>query len=174
MAVEPIFDLSAIDLSGCVHTRKDLERYNPHRGEVALLDKIVWHDDECDVGIALKQVRDDEWWVRGHIPGMPLMPGVLMVEAGAQLASFLYYKRSGQTWFAGFTRIEETTFRGHVVPGNDLYIVCKSIKYQLKRFVSRVQGYVDGEMCFDSKITGMAFPKLGDVRESDTADAVAG
>jgi 3-hydroxyacyl-[acyl-carrier-protein] dehydratase len=173
MAVEPLIDIGAIDLSACVHDREGIGRYNPHRGEVALLDKIVCHDELCSLGIALKEVRDDEWWVDGHIPGRPLMPGVLMVEAGAQLASFLYYKRSGMRWFAGFTRIEETTFRGHVVPGDDLYIVCKSEKYQLRRFISRVQGFVNGELCFAGKLTGMAFPKLGDVQDSDTSEAMA-
>ena len=173
MGAEPLLDLGAIDLSACVHDREEIGLFNPHRGEVALLDRIVWHDDACDFGVAVKHVRDDEWWVGGHIPGMPLMPGVLMVEAGAQLSSFLYYKRSGQTWFAGFTRIEETTFRGHVVPGDDLYIVCKSEKYQLKRFITRVQGFVNGEVCFDSKITGMAFPKLGVVRDEQGADVMA-
>ncbi len=173
MAVEPLIDISAIDLSACVHDREAIGRYNPHRGEVALLDKIVWHDETCDIGIALKEVRDNEWWVEGHIPGRALLPGVLMVEAGAQLASFLYFKRSGMTWFAGFTRIEETTFRGHVVPGDDMYLVCKTQKYQLKRFISRVQGFVNGELCFDGKLTGMAFPKLDDAQGSDTAGVMA-
>lgn len=160
MPTELLFDISSIDLSAVVHTREEIGHWNPHRGIMALLDRLVWCDETLDHAIALVEARSDAFWTSGHIPGYPLMPGVLMVEAGAQLSSLMYYKRSGRTWFAGFTRIEETAFRGQVVPGDDLYILCRCEKYHEKRFVSTVQGLVNGQIVFDSLITGMAFPKV--------------
>ena len=164
MPSEPLFDLSSIDLSATVCDRRGLEAYLPHRGEVVQLERIVWVDELADRGVALRPVRDDEWWVSGHIPGRPLLPGVLMVESAAQLASFLYYRKYDHAWFAGFTRIEDTTFRDSVVPGDDLYLLAIALKSQERRFVSRVQGIVRGNIAFETTVTGMAFPRMGEVR----------
>ncbi len=159
-ASTPIVDLSTIDLTATVADREAIARLNAHRGQMIMVDRVIWTDEAVDHAVALKHVRPDEFWVDGHIPGNPIMPGVLMVEAGAQLASWMYYVRSKREWFAGFTRIDDTTFRGQVVPGDELYLVSKCLKYHVKRFVSLVQGFVDGGLVFESRITGMAFPNL--------------
>lgn len=161
MPTDLLFDISKIDLTSRMMDREEIGRYNPHRGVMALLDALIWIDEPIDHAIAVKHVRQDEFWVPGHIPGYPLMPGVLMVEAGAQLASLMYYKRSGMTWFAGFTRIEDTSFRGQVLPGDDLILLSKRHKYSIKRFVSDVQGLVNGQIVFEGRFTGMAFPNVG-------------
>jgi len=165
MPTEPIIDLSTIDLGRRVMSRAQIEQYNPHRGLMAMLDGVVWLNEALSEGVAVKEVRADEFWTAGHIPGRPLLPGVLMVEAAAQLASLMYYKRSGVLSFAGFTRIEDVAFRGQVVPGDTLYLLCKEVKYTPKRFVTRIQGVVNGEIVFEGQITGMKFPNLGTVRE---------
>ncbi len=163
MPSEQLFDLSSIDLSARIADRAEIARTNPHRGMMALLDAIIWHDGPVyDHGVAIKHTRADEFWVPGHIPGNPLMPGVLMIEAAAQLASWMYYKRSGMTWFAGFTHIDDVTFRGRVVPGDDLILLMHTVRYSLKRFISDVQGLVDGQIVFSGRITGMAFPNMGE------------
>ncbi len=160
MPTEPLFDISGVDLSATAADLAQIAELLPHRGHMLQIARVVWHDETYDHGVAVKHVRSDEFWVPGHIPGQPLLPGVLMIEASAQLASWLYYNRTPRRWFAGFTRIEDTTFRGQVVPGDDLYLLCKCLKYNSKRFVCSVQGLVDGTIVFDSKVTGMAFPKL--------------
>ena len=150
-----IVDLEGIDLGGKVLSRTDLERWNPHRGPFVQLDGVVWTLPDFSQGVGVKHVRDDEFWVAGHFPGRPMMPGVLMVEAGAQLASYLYYSRIGAPCIAGFTRIENTVFRGKVVPGDDLYLLCREVKYRPRLFISDVQGIVEGRLVFESRITGM-------------------
>lgn len=163
MPSEPLLDLSAIDLNHPVEAREGIARYNPHRGQMALLDAVVWHSDDLLKGVGLWRVRSEEFWVPGHIPGDPLMPGVLMVEAGAQLASYMYYKKAQVDWFAGFARIEDCSFRGRVVPGDDFYLLCDVTKFGLKRFNANVQGIARGQIAFDASITGLAFPKMGTV-----------
>lgn len=164
MPIAPFLDLSGIDPSmPPVADREGIARYNPHRFQMALLDSVLWHSDDLLKGVGLWRVKKDEFWVSGHIPGDPLMPGVLMVEAGAQLASYMYYKKAQVDWFAGFARIEECSFRGRVVPGDDFLLLCDVTKFGLKRFNANLQGVVRGEVAFDAAIVGLAFPKMGTV-----------
>ena len=155
---EPLFDTSGLDTSSLALSREDLESWNPHRGDIVQLDGVVWRADDFTRGVGIKRVRHDEFWVTGHFPGRPVMPGVLMVEAGAQLASYLFYARRGKPCIAGFTRIEDTVFRNPVKPGQDLLILCEEIRYRPRRFISEIQGIVEGRVAFYSKITGMVLP----------------
>ena len=103
-----------------------------------------------------KDVTENEFWIRGHIPGRPLMPGVIMIEAAAQLASFFVkILRTDDDRFIGFGGIEDTKFRGTVSPGCRLYIVEKLLENRPRRFKSAVQGYVNGQMVFETTIIGM-------------------
>ena len=84
-----------------------------------LIDGIVYATDDLVYTLAYRDVRDDEFWVPGHIPGRPLFPGVLMVEAGAQLASFVCLTQL-KTQFMGFAGIEAVKFRGQVQAGRSV------------------------------------------------------
>ncbi|MEM9083732.1 MAG: 3-hydroxyacyl-ACP dehydratase FabZ family protein [Planctomycetota bacterium] len=170
MAVESLFDLKSLDL-GLVADRAGIAEMNAHRGSFALIDEIVHLNDEMTRCVARMAVRKDAFWAPCHIPGRPIMPGVLLVEAGAQAASYMYYRKSQKKWFAGFTRIQEATFRGMVEPDCTLYLLVDEQKYNPKRFVTKLQGQVDGEIVFDAQITGMAFPHLGDVERKPLAEA---
>jgi len=156
---EPLFDVSGVDTSTLALSREDLESWNPHRGDIVQLDGVVEHDPGFTRAVGIKHVRHDEFWVSGHFPGKPVMPGVLMIEAGAQLASYLFYARRGSPCIAGFTRIEETVFRNSVLPGQELLLLCEEIRYRPRRFISEIQGIADGKIAFYSKITGMVLPE---------------
>lgn len=155
-ARSPLFDLSSIDLTRVVHTRKELERWNPHRGTMALLDAIIWHSPDFKQGVAVKRVTRDEFWVAGHFPEKAMMPGVIMVETGAQLGSFLFNIRFPKPKIAAFVRLEECTFRASVEPGDDFFVLAQEVKFSPKRFVSDIQGMVNGRVVFEARITGMA------------------
>lgn len=158
----PIFDLAAIDLTARALSRQELERWNPHRGDMALIDWIVWHSPDFRQGVALKQVRREEFWVPGHFPGKPMFPGVLMIETGAQLGVFLYNARFPKPKIAAFTRIEDASFRSAVEPGDNLLILSQEVRFSPRRFVSDIQGWVLDEhhkpdrLAFDARIHGMA------------------
>jgi 3-hydroxyacyl-[acyl-carrier-protein] dehydratase len=152
-----LFDLTGVDLSACVADRAAIGRVNPHRHEMALLDEVVWLAKDRTSVVARHRCTDDAMWVRGHFPGMPLMPGVLQIEAGAQLACYLWNIQQDAPRVAAFLRIEDAAFRRSVRPGDDLLLLCRELKKSRRRFVSEIQGVVDGQIAFEGRITGMAF-----------------
>ncbi|MBX3364743.1 MAG: beta-hydroxyacyl-ACP dehydratase [Phycisphaeraceae bacterium] len=151
-----LFELANIDLNAIRLDKDGLARWNPHRGHMALLDALIWESDDHSLGVGVKHVREDEFWVAGHFPGQPMMPGVLQVECGAQLACYLFNVKKGEPTLAAFLRIEHAAFRSMVVPGDDLYILCRDIKRSRRRFVCDVQGVVRDRIAFEAQISGMA------------------
>jgi len=157
MAPKLLFDISKIDLDTTVVSVEQIEAVNPHRGDMRLLDGFVHCTDDFSEAIAFKDAKADEFWVPGHIPGRPLFPGVLMIEAAAQVASYLTINKLEGINFLGFTGADNFKFRGQVVPGDRLYILCKEEKFKPRRSTCLVQGIVNGNLAFEGKVTGMAF-----------------
>jgi len=155
-----LFDLDQIDLSRIVVSREEIERYNPHRGCMAMLDGVIWHSEDFRRVVGVKYVREDEFWVAGHFPQQPIMPGVLLVEAGAQLANYIFRLRRSNPCIAGFIRIREAVFRGQVHPGDTLYLLSREVKLTAKRFISDLQGVVDGRIVFHSRVSGIVLREL--------------
>lgn len=150
-----LFDLSELDLTKVEFDRKAIGEVNPQSFEMSQLDAIVWHDLPKMLCLGYKDVTDQEFWVRGHIPGRPIMPGVIMVEAAAQLCSFFMKRIYGLEGFIGFSGIDETKFRETVVPGDRLYLMSHVFKVRSRQFAAKVQGIVHDKMAFDTVISGM-------------------
>lgn len=155
MAATPLIDLATIDLSHVVADRDAIYRVLPHRYEFAQLDSIVYLDQTTYLGVARRDVREDEFWVRGHIPGRPILPGVLMIETAAQLASYMTAFMGGSDRFIGFARVDNVSFRGAVSPPATLYFIMKMVEYRSRRIVGDAQAFLDDRLVFEGRITGM-------------------
>ena len=121
MPPAPLVDPTTIDMSTIAVDKEGIRRANLQRFEMEQLDAIVTMDAENHLVIGYKDVREDEFWVRGHMPDFPLFPGVLMCETAAQLCSF--YAQSMHLideGFLGFGGMEDVRFRGPVRPGDRL------------------------------------------------------
>lgn len=150
-----LLDLSAIDVSRVIVTREEIYERLPHRYEFMLLDGIVHLDLQNRTAIGFRDIHEDEWWVRGHIPGRPLFPGVLMVEAAAHLACYVSLVTLGYKGFLGFGAIDNTKFREVVSPPARLYLAGRAHEIKPRRTISMIQGFVDGRMAFETQITGL-------------------
>lgn len=155
MAQNILVDLNEIDPEKIEIDIEGIREINPHRYEMEHLNGIIKYDPENKVIIGFKDVKDDEFWVRGHIPGRPLLPGVLMIEAAAQLCTFYYKKSTNDDRFLGFAGIDKVKFRNIVVPGDKLIIIAQNVELRPRRAIFNTQGIVDNKLVFEAIIIGM-------------------
>ena len=156
MPPQVLVNLDKIDLDKVIYDTEAVEQVNPHRFEMRQIDGVVHLDVEAGEIVAYKDVKEDEFWVRGHIPGRPLYPGVLMIESAAQMSSFAAMMLDkDETRFIGFGGIKDVKFRMQVTPGDRLYLSGKFLEIRKRRFTMAVQGFVKGQMVFEATIIGM-------------------
>lgn len=150
----PYVDFSEFEADKVVADLEEVYRHNPHRFELALLDGILFIDEERAVGY--KDLTEEEFWVRGHFPERPLMPGVLICECAAQLTSFFgsYHELKGDGYM-GLGGLEDVRFRSPVVPGDRLVIMLRKKRFR-KGFVlfTEFQAYVGTTLCAEGVIKG--------------------
>ena len=155
-----IVDLQTIDLDQVVADIDTIRQYNPQRHEMEHLSAICHVDLENHICVGYRDISHDEFWVRGHMPGMPLMPGVIMCEAAAQLAS--YYSQRYDLLGAemvGFGGLQDVRFREPVVPGDRLFIITQLTKVRRGRMiVCQFQGIVENRIVFDGGLKGIPLP----------------
>lgn len=157
---ELLFDLSGIDLTKVCADIDTIRKYNPQRFEMEHLTAIVHEDAEHFRCVGYKDITPDEFWIRGHMPGMPLMPGVIMLESIAQMCSYFVQKYDllGAA-MVGFGGLEDVRFRDPVVPGDRLYLLCELEKVRRGRMiVSRFQGVVGDRVVVEGVLKGIPIP----------------
>ena len=124
----------------------------PHRYPMLMVDRVIEMTDESIVGI--KNVTINEPQFTGHFPGFPVMPGVLIVEAMAQVAGILVAKLAphtrGRLMF--LASVEDAKFRKPVVPGDQLRLEMKLLR--LKTSIAKMQGIatVDGQIVAEATL----------------------
>ena len=166
MPPEVMFDVSTVDDGRVLFNTEQINEVNPQRFEMQQLTAIVHIDLEQQLCVGYKDVGHDEFWIRGHMPGFPLMPGVIMCESAAQLLGFYAKKHTVPVGsFIVFGGMEEVRFRGQVKPGDRFWLVGKMIKVNRRQVICEVQGFVSGKMVFEARIIGMPFTAPGTASE---------
>ncbi|MCA8952009.1 MAG: hypothetical protein KDE27_21040 [Planctomycetes bacterium] len=155
---QPIIDLGSLDLDRNVVPEDELRTALPHRHQFQLLDGICYHDPEAGIAVGYKDWPAEPWWAAGHVPGRPIMPGVLMIEGAAQVASFLIKKTNewASDRFIGLAGLNEVRFRGTVSPPARVYFVSGKVRLSGQRLARMpAQVFCDGEMKMETELLGV-------------------
>lgn len=155
MPPTPLVDLSQIDVNRVQCGIDEVRKTNLQRFEMEQISGVLRLDVENRVVVAYRDVKPDEWWCRGHVPGRPLMPGVLMLEAAAQTSSLLITRALRTDRFLGFAGLDNVRFRGSVVPPAKLLIAAVGKKIDMRRSEVDFQGFLDGKIIFEGTLIGM-------------------
>jgi 3-hydroxyacyl-[acyl-carrier-protein] dehydratase len=149
----------------CAMDIDEIMRYLPHRYPFLLVDRITELNDNTSIR-GIKNVTMNEPFFIGHFPGYPVMPGVLVIEALAQLASILAWKIAGRTPGDGtiifFAAIDNARFRRQVRPGDQL--VLESEVQRMVRGIGKfaVRAKVDDEIVAEADLmAAMRMPGKG-------------
>jgi 3-hydroxyacyl-[acyl-carrier-protein] dehydratase len=133
--------------------RAAIEAILPHREPFLLIDEVL----ELEPGervVALKHVREDEWYLRGHFPGRPVMPGVLIVEAMAQTGAVaVLSEEENRGRLALFAGIDDTRFKRIVEPGDVLQLECTLEQVRGPIGKGKARATVDGQLAARGTLT---------------------
>jgi len=159
MASQPLFNPADFEDAKIVADIEVIRRYNWQRFDMEHLTAIVYDEPEV-LCVGYKDTSDEEFWVPGHMPGMPLMPGVIQCEAAAQLCNYHVgrHKLMGDMTI-GFGGMDEIRFREPVLPGDRLVIGVKLEKIRKGRMsIARFQGYANNKLAVEGRIIGVPLP----------------
>jgi len=154
----------APNASAVLLTTGQIEQLIPHRWPFLLVDRIVEEDRERGYIRGEKAVTATEWYFQGHFPGMPVMPGVLQVEALAQTMAVYVARTEGFGSRMGlFAAIDEVRFKRIVQPGDRLSLEITMEKLGRRMGRGRAVASVDGEVACEG-ILSFIIPPEGALR----------
>jgi 3-hydroxyacyl-[acyl-carrier-protein] dehydratase len=134
-------------------SKREIEEIIPHRDPFLLLDEVTVLEPGVRV-VARKRVREDEWYLQGHFPGRPIMPGVLMVEAMAQTGAVaVLADESNRGKLALFAGIDDVRFKRIVVPGDELELTCELERMRGPVGRGKATASVEGELAVRGTLT---------------------
>jgi 3-hydroxyacyl-[acyl-carrier-protein] dehydratase len=143
-----------------VHSTREIEALIPHRWPILLVDRIVEYDAEAKRIVGIKGVAATEWFFQGHFPGLPVVPGVIQVEALAQTMAVYVAKQPGFGDRIGlFAGIDDCRFKRVVVPGDVLRLEITMEKLGSRFGRARGVASVDGEISCEATLSFVIPPE---------------
>lgn len=134
--------------------REEMKNILPHREPMLLLDGVYL--DEQGVARSRYEVRGDEFFLQGHFPGRPVVPGVILCEMMAQTCCILVGKINTLAYLTG---IEKARFKNTVLPGDTIEFAC-TLKNRLGRFFfAKGEGHVRDKLCVSGEFSFVITPE---------------
>jgi 3-hydroxyacyl-[acyl-carrier-protein] dehydratase len=139
---------------GVILNARDIQKLIPHRWPILMVDRIVEYDPERGYIRGEKAVTASEWYFQGHFPGLPVMPGVLQVEALAQTMAVYVAQQEGFGDRIGlFAGIDEVRFKKTVQPGDRLSLEITMEKLGKRFGRGKAVASVDGEVTCEGMLS---------------------
>lgn len=135
--------------------REEIKKIIPHREPMLLVDEASMIDEKTAAG--KYHVTGDEWFLKGHFPGNPVVPGVILCEMMAQTGAVILANRiNGATPY--FTGLDRVKFRSKVVPGDTLDIECQITRERGNFYFAKAVGKVNGKLAVSAEFSFALVP----------------
>ncbi len=157
---EIFIDPSLYDITKPIATIEDIRKLNAQRYEMEQLTGVLYEDFDTKTAVGYLKTSENDFWVRGHMPEFPLLPGVIMCEAAAQLTGFLankYDLMNGS--LLGLAGLDEVKFRGVVRPGDVVIIQIRMLFCKKMLISAEFIEMVDANIVCEGIVKGVPLPK---------------
>ena len=152
-------------------TQEELKKYLPHRDNMLLIGEASVEEDEEGIPTAVghTMIRGDEWYLQGHFPGNPVVPGVILCEIMAQSVCVLIQKENMTSYFTGMNNVR---WKKIVKPGNLVVTECKIVRNRGHFYWAKGVGKVDEEVCVSAEFSFAMIERESNLEEGcDSSNA---
>ncbi|MCB1067872.1 MAG: 3-hydroxyacyl-ACP dehydratase FabZ [Simkania sp.] len=131
---------------------KEISKILPHRYPFLLVDRVIQLDLENNYIIGLKCLTINEQFFQGHFPDAPIMPGVLILEALAQVGGILIHEKGYNDKTAVLLNVNQAKFRRPVLPGDVLYLHAQGIHFGSRGGKVQARAFVNDQLAAEAEI----------------------
>ena len=143
--------------------QREIRGLLPHRFPMLMVDRIVEISPDRKSAVGIKCVSANEPFFQGHFPGHPIMPGVLIIEAMAQVGGMLlmshFEGQNVEDKVVYFMSLDHVKFRRPVVPGDQIRFELEMLQFRGKTCRMKGQGFVDGQIVAEAEMMAMVIDK---------------
>ncbi len=136
--------------------QEEIKKILPHRDNMLLLDSAEQVGEE---GHGIYHVRGDEWFLQGHFPGNPVVPGVIQCEILAQSVCVLLADKMSEDAIPMYTGLNNVRFKKPVLPGDTFESVVKITRAKPPFYIAQGTGSVNGQLCVKGEFSFAIMPK---------------
>lgn len=131
--------------------KEEIKNIIPHRDSMLLLDEVKINEEGKAIG--LKNIIGDEWFLDGHFPANPVVPGVILCEILAQSTCILLPREKLNKSIPYFTGLDKVRFKSPVRPGDIFITECEIIKQKHPFVFAKGKGYVNDKLCISAEFS---------------------